>query len=279
MEYRDFIASGGAGRLTREQECELFARIEAGVVAAAVLDGRLRSRTDASVAELERIAADGRSARERLWQASLAIALKIAGDLGRSWSGASEDLVQAACVGLAEAVMRFDCRREVRFSTFAWSAIRRRVGEELMRGDSARPVWRRRTERMVEDRELLLTMEMGRWVDDADIAAALDVEVSWVRARRRCGSDVSIGEPWVLEGLMPEAEEPDQDPEWLVEALAGLPGLQRRIIGSRYGFEGEAVPRHELAAELGLSDRAVRRMERSALDLLRGLAADRRDAA
>ncbi|MCI1747925.1 MAG: sigma-70 family RNA polymerase sigma factor [Acidipropionibacterium sp.] len=279
MDYRAFINRGNMQRLSPQQEGELFTRMEAGLVARAVLEGRHHSVSEASREELELLAEQGERARERLWQSSLPLALKISGDMGRSWTGASDDLLQAACVGLAEALLRYDLRRGLKFSTFAWSSIRRRVSEEVMRQGSARPVWRRRTERAVERKELLLTIELGRQVEDADIASALDVDVSWVRERRGCSSDLPVGELWLLEGLMSGAGESEPDVDWLAEAREHLPRLQRLIIDSHFGFDGQMTPRHELAAELGLSERAVRRMERSALDSLRTWAQVHRDVA
>lgn len=284
MDYAEYINLGGSDRLTAHQERDLFLAMEAGLVAGAVRDGRLRCRTVAASHELELIAAEGHRAKERLWQAHLPLALKLARAVGRDRSDIVEDLVQAACIGLAEAMMRFDLRRGLRFSTFAWPSIRRRIAEEAMRRDSSRPVWRRRTERIVALKEEALTAELGRQAEDAEIAAALEVEVAWVRARRGCGSDVSIGDLWVLEGLLPAEPGTGMDADWLAEARSLLPALQRRILDSHYGFNGQVVPREELAAELGISARAVRRMERSALDWLRAWAArppesgDRREA-
>lgn len=284
MDYAEYINLGGSDRLTANQERDLFLAMEAGLVAGAVRDGRLRCRTDAVSHELELIAAEGHRAKERLWQANLPLALKLARAMGRDRSDIVEDLVQAACIGLAEAMMRFDLRRGLRFSTFAWPSIRRRIAEEAMRRDSSRPVWRRRTERIVALKEQALTAELGRQAEDIEIAAALDVEVAWVRARRQCGSDVAIGEMWVLEGLLPAEPGTAVDADWLAEARCLLPELQRRILDSHYGFNGQVVPREELAVQLGISARAVRRMERSALDWLRAWAArsledgDRREA-
>lgn len=279
MDYRGFISRDGMQRLSPQQESALFTRMEAGLIARAVLEGRLRSASGATPEELELLAKQGDRAREQLWQSSLPLALKISGDMGRSWTGTSDDLVQAACVGLAEALLRFDPRRGLKFSTFAWSSIRRRVSEEVMRQDSARPVWRRRTERAVERKEVLLAIELGRQVKDADIASALDVDVSWVRERRGCSSDVQVGEIWLLEGLMPSTTPAEPDTDWLAEAREHLPRLQRFIIDAHFGFGGRMMSRHELAAELGVSERAVRRMERSALDSMRTWAQVHRGAA
>jgi|GEM_PF-2724041 len=218
MDYAEYINLGGSDRLTAHQERDLFLAMEAGLVAGAVRDGRLRCRTVAASHELELIAAEGHRAKERLWQAHLPLALKLARAVGRDRSDIVEDLVQAACIGLAEAMMRFDLRRGLRFSTFAWPSIRRRIAEEAMRRDSSRPVWRRRTERIVALKEEALTAELGRQAEDAEIAAALEVEVAWVRARRGCGSDVSIGDLWVLEGLLPAEPGTGMDADWLAEA-------------------------------------------------------------
>ncbi|MDN5977642.1 sigma-70 family RNA polymerase sigma factor [Acidipropionibacterium jensenii] len=277
MNFAEFISRAGSGRLTAGQQHRLFLMMEAGLVAQAVRHGDLVVATDATTGELDRLIEEGRRAHERLWQSNLPLALRIAGETGRSRAVASEDLIQAACVGLAEALMRFDPRRGLKFSTYAWPAIRRRVAEELMGGDSSRPVWRRRTECAVDRREMALTMELGRPPGDADIATDLGVDVAWVRDRRGRRGDVPIGEAWLLEQLMPRGDAAEPDEHWLTEARRQLPQLQRRIIDAHFGLGGRAVPRHRLAAELGISDRAVRRMELRALELMRDLAARHRE--
>lgn len=136
MRYTDFIDDVVALDLADERE--LFRRLDAGVIADAILSGRFLATTPVTVSELNAISDDGAVARQELWRQMLAMVLTQARQAAATYRCSVEDLIQAGCVGLGEAVERYDERRGARFSTVAWTWIRRRVGEEVVRLRGAR---------------------------------------------------------------------------------------------------------------------------------------------
>jgi RNA polymerase sigma factor FliA len=92
-----------------------------------------------------------------------------------SWI-ASEDLVSAAMVGLAEAAERYDASRGEPFLAFATKRVRGAVLDELRRGD---PLSRsaRRSARQLGETMRGLEQRLGRTPEDEEVAAALGIEV------------------------------------------------------------------------------------------------------
>lgn len=92
-----------------------------------------------------------------------------------SWI-ASEDLVSAAMVGLAEAAERYDSSRGEPFVAFATKRVRGAVLDELRRGD---PLSRsaRRSARQLGETLRSLEHKLGRPPEDHEVAAALGIEV------------------------------------------------------------------------------------------------------
>ncbi|MDN6556135.1 MAG: hypothetical protein L0K74_06460 [Acidipropionibacterium acidipropionici] len=191
MEFKEFVSGGS--RLAAEDEWELFGRLEAGMLASELLGGRAGVRHDATEEELRALVEQGNRAAEQLWRAGLGMAVKVASNLAGFCGGPVEDLEQAGCVGLAEAMERFDRAKGVRFVTFAWVWVRRRVSEEALSSDAARPVWRRRTERAVDRQAIELAMILGREASDEELAASMGVDERWIRERRDPAGDVPVG--------------------------------------------------------------------------------------
>jgi RNA polymerase sigma factor FliA len=92
-----------------------------------------------------------------------------------SWI-ASEDLVSAAMVGLAEAAERYDASRGEPFIAFATKRVRGAVLDELRRGD---PLSRsaRRSARQLGETLRSLEQKLGRPPEDHEVAAALGIDV------------------------------------------------------------------------------------------------------
>lgn len=89
---------------------------------------------------------------------------------------ASEDLVSAAMVGLAEAAERYDAARGEPFVAFATKRVRGAVLDELRRGD---PLSRsaRRSARQLGETMRALEHRLGRAPEDEEVAAELGVSV------------------------------------------------------------------------------------------------------
>ncbi|MES7293823.1 sigma-70 family RNA polymerase sigma factor [Cutibacterium acnes] len=261
MRYTDFI--DGVGILDPAEEHDLFRRLDAGAIADAILAGHFLAAVPVSEAELRRISDDGVGARQTLWRQMLAIVLIQARQAAVSYRCSVEDLIQAGCIGLGEAIERYDVRRGARFSTVAWTWIRRRIGEEVVRlsGARSRSVMREAAEVARIEEELT-----ARWqsVPSSDaIAARMGKDVMWVEKRRV--------ECWEVETSFFEqvavVQKSCDDPE---SGLIGLlTGQERRIVELRHGFEGEPMTITAVAHELGLSASNVRRIEQRALGRLR----------
>ncbi|WP_233440631.1 sigma-70 family RNA polymerase sigma factor [Acidipropionibacterium acidipropionici] len=172
---------------------------------------------------------------------------------------------------------RFDRAKGVRFVTFAWVWVRRRVSEEALSSDAARPVWRRRTERAVDRQAIELAMILGREASDEELAASMGVDERWIRERRDPAGDVPVGDPTAIP-LVDEHPCEHWSAQWVAEAVAELPRLQRRIVEMRYGLDGRQLPRHVVAAELDVTLGVVRRLEKEALTVLRRARPSSRDA-
>ncbi|MDR1077749.1 MAG: sigma-70 family RNA polymerase sigma factor [Propionibacteriaceae bacterium] len=111
--------------LSADQELRLARRIEAGLLARAVLEARAPAdqtvpdppdragpaglAVQASPAELEALVRQGEAAHQALTLANLGLVRVIVRDFGRpgTWS----DLFQDGCLALEQAIMRFDFRR------------------------------------------------------------------------------------------------------------------------------------------------------------------------
>ena len=102
---------------SREREQRLFAAIELGVIAQAAVDGHLD--TDASSEELAVIIAEGQQATVQVWTLFLPMVWSMARPHARGRTSL-DDLVGAGCIGLAEAIRRYDPSRGTRFSTPKW---------------------------------------------------------------------------------------------------------------------------------------------------------------
>ena len=258
MRYTDFV--DGVVALDPAEERDLFHRLDAGAIADAILAGRFLAAVPVSEAELRKISDDGVAARQALWRQMLAIVLTQARQAAVTYRCSVEDLIQSGCVGLGEAIERYDERRGARFSTVAWTWIRRRIGEEVVRlsGASSRSVMRE-VARIEEE----LTARWQRVPSSDAIAAQMGKDVMWVEKRRV--------ECWEIETSFFEqvavVQKCCDDPESGLISL--LMGQERRIVELRHGFEGEPMTITAVADELGLSASNARRIEHRALARLR----------
>ncbi len=108
---------------TMEAEYALARRIEAGVYA----EHLLTSRSPYSVEQLQRVARSGADAWQTLWLANLRLVAKLSHPEARRHRLPFDEVFQDGCLGLAEALMRFDFALGWRFSTLAHEYIHRAV--------------------------------------------------------------------------------------------------------------------------------------------------------
>ena len=257
-----------AGLLSAQDERELARRIEIGVVAQQGLDGTPLG-VGAAREELQQLVAEGRQA----WQQFFLGNMGLVGTLARRWSTRTgldaEELFQEGCVGLAQALRRFDYRRGLRFSTLAWTYVQAAMSAAADRRCGAlegSPTFLReaRETRRVRSQ---LEMSCGRPVTDAEVAQQMGRPPAWVQERlavQRCAS-LEPNEGQAVAILQPDRPELDWWPQ--------LPPDHQRLLGARFGLDGgSGCTLAELAGRHGVSVATVRRMEQRALARARELA-------
>jgi RNA polymerase sigma-B factor len=191
----------------------------------------------------------------------------------RSAGMASEDLEQAACLGLVNALLRFDPARGYAFSTFAVPTIlgelRRLCRAAAWQAHVPRPA--RERLRDVRAASAALGAATGRAPSAAEIAAQLRwSEEQVVESLCAVGALESVP----LDGDAVGAIDPGYELVELRGAIeAALPRLdddQRRVLRLRYADERTF---REIGTELALGPAQAARLLRSSVDRLAALAA------
>lgn len=239
--------------LTREEEIELAKRIERGDLAA----------------------------KDQLVNSNLRLVISNA----RKYQGNDMpllDLIQEGILGLIRATEKFDYRKGFKFSTYATFWIRESIQRAIAnRARTIRiPVHIGQRERKIGRVVQELTGRLGREPTDEEIAAAAELDVREVRETREAARVVTsldrpVGEEedTSLGSLLPSDERgPEEEVEIalrgdaLRKALDRLPEREREVVKLRYGINGDdPTPLTETGRRLGISQDAVRRIERRAL--------------
>jgi RNA polymerase sporulation-specific sigma factor len=229
--------------------------------------------------ELLRLCAAGdEDARGRLVMGNLRLVLSVIGRFNPKGESI-DDLFQVGCIGLIKAIDNFNLDLDVRFSTYAVPMI---IGEirRYQRDNNAVRV--SRGTRDLAYRALQAKEEISRVKQrDAtlgEIAAALEVtERAVSEAMEAISQPISIydavygdGEDsvYVIDKL---ADEGESDESWvenlsLKEAMRRLSPREMNIIERRF-YKGRT--QMEIAAEIGISQAQVSRLEKAAVDKLR----------
>lgn len=190
-----------------------------------------------------------------------------------------EDLFQIGSIGLLKAVDHFDPSYEVRFSTYAVPMI---VGEikRFLRDDGILKVSRSLKEncgRIYHAKEKL-EKELGREPGLDEIAAEVELSLEEVILALESTAEVESLHKTIYQGdgndislmdRLPEKENGQEqalDRIFLDEMLQSLDARERQLIGMRY-FQNRTQT--EIAAELGVSQVQVSRMEKRILKKLK----------
>ncbi len=242
---------------------------------------KLRVLTEEEKQALMRRVRDGDAdARQEMICGNLRLVLSII----QRFAGRREsldDLFQVGCIGLVKAVDNFDIDKEVMFSTYAVPMIVGEVRRYLR--DSAAV----RISRSVRDLaykalgardELAATLDRDPTPDE--IAAHLGVtREQVVNALEAIVEPISLYEPVYTEGgdslyvidQLSDTSRGSSDESWLEnialrEAVRTLTPREQKIITLRYYRDKTQM---EIAAEIGISQAQVSRLEKAALEKLR----------
>ncbi len=255
--------------LSRADEVELARRIEAGLLAREALDHPTTLTPDL-VRELRQLVAYGDAAWERFHLANLGLVRQAVRQFADSIAD-PEELFQEGCLGLSEAIMRFDHTRGVRFSTHAYRWIRRWIVPAARRAGCAteEPTSRLpaiavviRTRRGLE--------EAGRPSGPDAVASELGrprrwVEAHWTRGLRTYADLASNPD----DRCLAVEQAPDERPDWWLDQL---PSDEREVLVRRHGLRGlPASDETQVAAALGMSPCEVHRLETLAREHVRQL--------
>ncbi len=239
--------------LTRDEEVELAIRIERGDL----------------------------RAKEQLVNSNLRLVISNA----RKYQGNDLpllDLIQEGILGLIRAAEKFDYRKGFKFSTYATFWIRESIQRAIAnRARTIRiPVHIGQRERKIGRAQRELAARLGREPTDEELAEAAEMNVREVRETREAARVVAsldrpVGEEdaTTLGALLPSGERgPEEEvdislrEDALHRALDRLPEPEREVVKLRYGVGGdEPTPLVETGRRLGLSQDAVRKLERRAL--------------
>ena len=224
-----------------------------------------------------RIKEGDEDAREQYIKGNLRLVLSVIKRFSSSSENA-DDLFQIGCVGLMKAVDHFDPSRLVKFSTYAVPMI---IGEirRYLRDNNSLRVSRslRDTAYKVLQMKDQLSIELQRDPTNEEIAAAIGVEpIDVVLSVEAISDPVSIFSPIYNDGgdtihLIDQIRDDSiTDEKWSVklmleEGFKRLGKREKRIIHDRY-FMGKT--QMEIAAEIGISQAQVSRLEKNALQIM-----------
>ena len=231
-------------------------------------------KNDDMVALLQRLRQGDESAREELICGNLRLVLAVI----QRFSGRGEnvdDLFQVGCIGLMKAIDNFDISQNVRFSTYGvpmiMGEIRRylrdnstiRVSRSLR--DTAYRVLQAREALMAEDQREPTVEQIAQYLGlpREEVVVAMDAVVD----------PISLYEPLYDQAgdtvcVMDQVKDTaNTDEHWLdrlslKEAIGKLDPRQRKILAMRF-YQGKT--QMETAAEIGISQAQVSRLEKGAI--------------
>jgi RNA polymerase primary sigma factor len=247
--------------------------------------GRHRLLTAAEEVELsKRVERGDRAAKEEMINCNLRLVISIA----KRYQGHGVpllDLIQEGVIGLNRAVEKFDWRRGFKFSTYATWWIRQACQRAISNLSTTIRIPTHVHERRVRLARARQRLEAAQGAPPTaeELAEATGLELHYVQeALGAVDASVSLNQPI---GSNEDGEFGDlfSDPlaldpaeeagsslqrEAVRRAAEGLPDEERRVIGLRFGLEGEPQSIEAIGRQLGLSRERVRLVEAKALDKL-----------
>jgi RNA polymerase primary sigma factor len=224
-----------------------------------------------------------REARRRLVEKNLRLTVSVA----KKYRGQGlpfEDLIQEGNIGLIKAADKYDPEKGTRFSTYATWWIRQSIQRAI--GDKGReirlPAHMNEKLRKIRKAQGELVAALHHEPTREEISRRLGWEENKVRAVLEAVPEVSsLHQPLGSESgarrlvdLVEEQDSHDTDLREILqlqEAMRRLPERERLVLVRRYGLDKEDTKAtvRELSARLGISEKAVRRAQRRAEQLLK----------
>ena len=222
---------------------------------------------------------ESKIAREKMIKGNLRLVLSVI----QRFSGRGEnpdDLFQVGVIGLIKAIDHFNPEMDVRFSTYGVPMIIGEVRRYLRDNNSVR-VSRSMRDIAYHAMQIKekLTNDMNREPTVEEIAKELNLpNHTVVLALEAIVEPVSLYEPLFSDGndtvyVMDQIGDNIDDKDWIDEismkdAIKNLNDREKKIIGLRF-FKGKT--QMEVAEEIGISQAQVSRIEKNALNRIKGV--------
>lgn len=227
---------------------------------------------------LKRAREGDNNARDELISGNLKLVLSVIQRFSNRGEN-PDDLFQIGCIGLIKAIDNFDLSLDVRFSTYAVPMI---IGEirRFLRDNSSLRISRSLKDtayRAMQVKEELIAKN-GKEPTIDEIAKQMDANrEDVVLALESIVDPVSLYEPVYSDGsdtiyVMDQVGDKNEESNWLDEmmlkdAIKNLPNREKRILRLRF-FDGKT--QMEVANEIGISQAQVSRLEKAAIDRIKG---------
>ena len=218
------------------------------------------------------------AARDRLTTGNLRLVLSVIQRFSNRGEN-PDDLFQVGCIGLIKAIDNFDLTQNVRFSTYAVPMI---IGEVRRYLRDNNPV---RVSRSIRDTAYHAMQIKERLTADSqteptvdEIAKEMGIKRSEVVIALEAIVDpISLHDPVYFEGgdtvfVMDQISDNSSDTDWLDEIcikqeLSNLGEREKQIMALRF-LMGKTQT--EVAKEVGISQAQVSRLEKGAMDKIKG---------
>jgi RNA polymerase primary sigma factor len=284
---KDYLGQiGKVPLLSAGQEVELAKRIEAGLFAEEKLADGSGVLPAGQSTDLERVAEDGRTAKNHLLEANLRLVVSVA----RRYAGRGMlflDLIQEGNLGLIRGVEKFDYTRGYKFSTYATWWIRQAITRAM--AEQSRTI--RLPVHMAEAVSTLarvqrqLLQDLGREPTPGELAAGLDMTpAKLTEVQKYAREPISLHTPLGEDGdselgdLIEDSEaiQPGEAvsftllQEQLHSVLGTLSEREAGVVSLRFGLAG-GQPRtlDEIGKVYGVTRERIRQIESKTMSKLR----------
>lgn len=227
---------------------------------------------------LKQMHAGDPTARDKLIEGNLRLVLSVIQRfLNRNEN--LDDMFQVGCIGLMKSIDNFDITQNVRFSTYAVPMIIGEIRRYLRDNNSIRVSRNLRdiAYKAMQAKEAL-TAEIGSEPNITQIAQRLNMKKSdVVMALEAIVEPLSLYEPVYSDSgdtiyVLDQVSDLNDDSDWIEEiaikeAIKALNDREKKILSLRF-FKGKT--QMEVAGEIGISQAQVSRLEKGALDKIKG---------